>query len=252
MATEQSSAASILDETYFNQSLALIRDSQVVQPVDLQALEGIREELSQNFWNAQMFRSEWEMRNSVLNDTKFPTADAKFWQAVREQNVHFQELVLLCYEVRKSLQEMKIEEAELAKLEEQLTQEEEGTPDYTILEAEAEIKRIEIEKRKFLLLGMQKTAKDRIREIVTWHKIMQELIPQMKYSTTSYEEHQPESYYLRFQKQVENMNKTGWQGANVGEVNNLLGLWDMAQKAVRPSLPESKEPPSLEKPKLDW
>ena len=47
-----------------------------------------------------------EVPVSVLNDIKFPTPAAKYWQAMREQNVMFQELVMLSYEYRKNLVEI--------------------------------------------------------------------------------------------------------------------------------------------------
>ena len=33
----------------------------------------------------QMFRTQTEMEFSVLNDAKYPTKAAKYWQCVREQ-----------------------------------------------------------------------------------------------------------------------------------------------------------------------
>ena len=52
------------------------------------------------------------MKYSVLNDIKFPSWAAKFWQAVREQNVMFTNLVYLSCDY-----EEKEGELELLKLE---------------------------------------------------------------------------------------------------------------------------------------
>ena len=42
------------------------------------------------------------MRFSVLSDNKYPTKAAKYWQSVREQNTHFENLVSLSFDARKN------------------------------------------------------------------------------------------------------------------------------------------------------
>jgi len=216
---------------YVEQSLALMREASILEPLGLQELEAIKEPLEQRFWAGQHFRSEWEMRNSVLTDTKFPTPDAKYWQSVREQGVHFQELVMLCYEQRKSLQLLRIDEASVTELEEKRDLVEEGTTAWTKADARVEIKKIDLERRRFQLVQMRKVAQDRVREVLTWHQIMGEL--SLKHGIESYEDHQPESYYLRFRNQVAQMDRSGWEGAGVGEVSNLLSLQQMSEKSMQ-------------------
>ena len=48
-------------------------------------------ELQDTWVKKQMFRTETEMRFSVLSDNKYGTNAAKYWQSVREQNTHFDE-----------------------------------------------------------------------------------------------------------------------------------------------------------------
>ena len=219
---------------YLEMSLGLIESSELVGAELLSALEPIHEELGHNFAVAQMFRSEWEMRNSVLTDMKHPTADSKYWQAVREQQVHFQELVMLSYEYRMNAEKLRVIEAQLAKSERDLKlgigyqcQE-----DRDIEEARLGMKRIQAERMRFVMLNQQRTAKDRIREVTSWHRIMAELKPRMRYGTDSYEGHQPESYHLRFQNEMRALQQVGGN-SSASEVRNLVGLADMSQKAVR-------------------
>ena len=54
-----------------------------------------------------MFRTETEMRISVLNDLKHPTPGAKYWQAVREQNVFFEQMIFLSFDYRENDIEIK-------------------------------------------------------------------------------------------------------------------------------------------------
>ena len=58
-------------------------------------------ELKDTWDKKQMFRTETEMRISVLNDLKHPTPAAKYWQAVREQNVFFEQMVFLSFDYNK-------------------------------------------------------------------------------------------------------------------------------------------------------
>ena len=51
-------------------------------PEDVQFLEEVKEELNDTWTKRQIFRTETEMRISVLNDVKFPTNASKYWQAV--------------------------------------------------------------------------------------------------------------------------------------------------------------------------
>ena len=59
-------------------------------------------ELQDTWRKKQMFRTETEMRFSVLSDNKYPNAAAKYWQSVREQNTHFENLVHLSFDARKN------------------------------------------------------------------------------------------------------------------------------------------------------
>ena len=71
-------------------------------PEDVKFLEGVKEELNDTWNKRQIFRTETEMRISVLNDVKFPTNSSKYWQSVREQGVMFENLVTLSFEYRRN------------------------------------------------------------------------------------------------------------------------------------------------------
>ena len=70
-------------------------------------LEDLKIELQDNHNKVQIFRTETEMRYSVLNDGKFPTKAGKYWQCVREQNVFYVNLREDAYLYRKLLVEIK-------------------------------------------------------------------------------------------------------------------------------------------------
>jgi len=209
---------SLSELSYADQTLNLIES--LVDSQSLQKLGAIKAELLHNFEVEQIFRSRWEMENSVLNDVKFPTPDAKYWQAVREQQVHFQELTMLAFEHRKTKARIKLLLAKQAKLE--VFDDEQA--------ARAELLQIDIERLQYMLLHQARTAKDRIREILSWHDIMQRVRPQMKHGIDSYEDHQSESYYLRFQREQQIAKGVA---QSPSEARNLTALTEMATKRFK-------------------
>lgn len=199
---------------YDKLSLEIVRSSDILKQDDFRSLAQMREELKDVFLHSQVFRTRTEMEVSVLNDLKFPTPDAKYWQSVREQNVMFRELVMLSYEYRKNLVKIK-------KLERKLKEEKD--------DLERELIQINIEKRKFIALNQQRVAKDRIRELKEWHEIKKNLLPKMKYSLKDVNEHQLISYTKRFVGQYMAMKDKG----SPSERANLIGQLDKALKVCR-------------------
>ena len=189
---------------FFNTSLEIVQSSSILKLEDLDVIISLQPELEDTFLHSQVFRTRTEMEVSVLNDLKFPTPDSKYWQAIREQNVMFTELVFLSYEYRKN-------QIEIQKLQQDLEKEED--------DLEKELMKIEIEKKSFIALGQQKTAKDRIREIREWHEIKKQLLPNLKCSLVDCNEHQLISYTQRWINQSIAMEASG----SPAERQNLLG-----------------------------
>ena len=212
---------------FFDQSLVLIEGSDVISRGDLDSLSNIRVELQHNFKVGQVFRSKWEMRNSVLNDVKYPTPDSKYWQAVREQQTHFQELVMLSYDYYMNVEDLNLLEITLEERLELL-----GRYEYESIEHRKEVARInkikiEAEKLRFIMLDQQRVARNRVREVLEWHEIMEEEKPNMEHGTDSYEEHQGLSYLLRFTREMEiAQNST----QSPSEKRNLTAQYEMAKK----------------------
>jgi len=72
--------------------------------------EALKEELIENREKAQLFRTETEMRYSVLNDGSHPTKASKYWQCVREMNAMYETLIDDDYMYKKMLIEARIED----------------------------------------------------------------------------------------------------------------------------------------------
>ena len=89
----------------------------LLDPEDVQHFKGLTEELRDTWTKKQMFRTETEMQFSVLNDAKYPTKAAKYWQCVREQNVFLENLMSLSFDYRRT-------EVKIKRLQEKLDKEE--------------------------------------------------------------------------------------------------------------------------------
>ena len=69
---------------------------------DSKAIAVLRDELVDNWKKKQIFRTETEMRISVLNDAKHPTDASKYWQSVREMGAMFDALMGLSFDLRRN------------------------------------------------------------------------------------------------------------------------------------------------------
>jgi hypothetical protein len=189
------------DETPFD----IITQSEILTRDDFKDLAKMSEELKETFVKVQMFRTRTEMEVSILNDIKHPTPASKYWQAVREQNTMFQEMVMLSYEYRKNLVEIKILDKKIEKEEDEL---------------ERELLKIEKEKKIFISKNQERTAKARITEMKEWSDIKQREAKMMNSGElANVDNHQLISYVKRWIKQSIVMGGTG----SPAERQNLLG-----------------------------
>lgn len=191
----------LLNETPFG----IILNSEILTTDELKSLEPLKQELKETFVKSQLFRTRTEMEVSVLNDLKFPTPTLKYWQATREQNTMFQELVFLSYEYRKNIIEIQIlrrkMDTEKDILEKQLLQ-------------------IEIEKKRFVSKTQERTAKDRIRELKAWSEIkIREAGMMTKSDLTEVDNGQLIGYTKRWIQQSIVMGQNG----SPAERQNLIG-----------------------------
>jgi len=171
-------------------------------------------ELQDTWVKKQMFRTETEMRFSVLSDNKYGNNAAKYWQSVREQNTHFENLMRLSFEYRKN-------DVKIKKLQREIKKEKDPL--------EKELKQVEIEEKLYGRATMELVAKARMREISTWSKLKKEF-NDGKFDDQNVDTHQAESYMHRLEQQ----KLTLTQGSSQPEVFNVLGQLETL-KRVRKS-----------------
>jgi len=197
--------------------------TKILDEQDVKQFKTLIPELKDTWKKKQMFRTETEMRFSVLSDNRFGTNAAKYWQSVREQNSHFENLMRLSFDARKNAVEIK-------KLQKKIKNEKDPL--------EREFLEIEMEQKIYDQASMELVAKHRMREVASWAKLKKEF-NDGSFDDQDVNTHQAESYTHR----LEQMRKTITPGTTQPEVFNLLGQLETL-KRVRQSgelLPQTKK-----------
>ena len=170
---------------------------------DLNTFKGLVDELRDTWTKKQIFRTETEARISVLQDAKYPTLAAKYWQCVREQNVFLENLMSLSFEYRRNDAKIKW-----------LTKKVETEKD----EYKLECFKIDLDEKIYAKASMELTAKDRMREINMWSQLKIEF-NDGSFDTKDVNRHQLESYHQIMKNKAETLTS----GSSQPEVFNVLG-----------------------------
>ena len=175
----------------------------LLDPEDVKEFKAMTAELRDTWTKKQVFRTETEMRMSVLQDMKYPTTAAKYWQCVREQNVFLENLMSLSFDCRRS-------EAKVKWLEKKIETEQD--------EYKLEKYKIDLDEARYGLANMQLVARDRMREIKLWSTLKKEF-DDGTFDTKDVNRHQLESYHLIMKNKAETLTS----GSSQPEVFNVLG-----------------------------
>ncbi len=170
---------------------------------DVKEFKALTGELRDTWTKKQVFRTETEMRMSVLQDAKYPTKASKYWQCVREQNVFLENLMSLSFDARRN-------EVKLKKLKQKLEKEEDPI--------KRELLQIDIDEKTYSVANMQLVARDRMREIKLWSTLKKEF-NDGTFDTKDVNRHQLDSYHLIMKNKAETLTS----GSSQPEVFNVLG-----------------------------
>jgi len=194
----------------------------ILDEEDVKQFKSLIPELKDTWKKKQMFRTETEMRFSVLSDNKYPTKAAKYWQCVREQNTHFENLMHLSFDARKN-------DVEIDKIRDKISKEKN--------KLEKQLLQIELEEKIYSKASMELVAKHRMREVATWSKLKKEF-DDGKFDKEDVNTHQAKSYMLRLQHQKATLTP----GSSQPEVFNVLGQLDTLDRVIRDGelLPKGK------------
>jgi hypothetical protein len=175
----------------------------LLDPNEVKEFKELTNELRDTWTKKQVFRTETEMRMSVLQDAKYPTKASKYWQCVREQNVFLENLMSLSFDARRN-------EVKLKRLEEKLLKEEDPL--------KRELLQIDIDEKTYSVANMQLVARDRMREIKLW-SILKKEFNDGSFDDKDVNSHQLDSYHLIMKNKAETLTS----GSSQPEVFNVLG-----------------------------
>jgi hypothetical protein len=206
-----------MSENNQKQELAVTDDLKnilaVLKPQDAKEVLRLKEELADNWNKKQIFRTETEMRISVLNDVSHPTPASKYWQSVREMLAHFDALMNLSFDMRKA-------DVERLRLERKMKEAELKGDNLDIMETQ-----IELDQNLYNKACMEQVAHDRVREIQTWSKIKSEL-NDGTFDDQNVNTHQAEGLLLRLENRVRAITPS----TDSTEVLNAVGPYETALK----------------------
>jgi hypothetical protein len=180
----------------------------VLNEDDANIILSLKDELVDNWHKKQIFRTETEMRVSVLNDAKHPTNASKYWQSVREMSAHFDALMNLSFDLRKNT----VENLRYNKQMEELLADPNANR-FDIMELE-----IDIDRNLYDRSCMLQVAKDRVRELSLWSTIKKEL-DDNSFDVENVNTHQAESLHRYFENRVKSLNDS----SAPGEIINAMG-----------------------------
>ena len=202
---------------------------------DLSAFKGMVDELRDTWTKKQMFRTETEARFSVLQDNRYPTKAAKYWQCVREQSSYLDNLMSLSFDYRRN-------EAKIKWLEKKVGKEED--------EYKSTKYQIDLDEARFGKASMEKTARHRMREIKMWSKLKKEF-NDGSFNDKDVNQHQLESYHRMYKHKAQNITHSTSESEVFNIVGQLKSLERIKQTGELENKTEKKEElPQYEKPKI--
>ena len=177
---------------------------------DLSSFKGMVDELRDTWTKKQMFRTETEARFSVLQDNRYPTKAAKYWQCVREQSTYLDNLMTLSFDYRRNEAKIKWLEGKIEKEEDEYKQ-----TKY----------QIDIDECRFAKASMEKVAKHRMREIKMWSKLKKEF-NDGSFNDKDVNQHQLESYGQQYAQKAKTLNNN----SSDTDIFNVMGQLDSLRR----------------------
>jgi len=177
---------------------------------DLSSFKGMVDELRDTWTKKQMFRTETEARFSVLQDNRYPTKAAKYWQCVREQSSYLDNLMTLSFDYRRN-------EAKIKWLEGKIDKEED--------EYKSTKYQIDIDECRFAKASMEKVAKHRMREIKMWSGLKKEF-NDGSFNDKDVNQHQLESYGMQYAEKARQLT----ENSSDTDKFNVLGQLQSLQR----------------------
>ena len=199
---------------YSKTGIDKIRDVSIIEDKEMKIISDLAPELQRIFEVHQVFRTETEMRYSVLSHIKFPTPASKYWQSIREQNVFFTNLINVSCDYEEEQGKLELLELDLTEID---TSSNRG-------KAEEKIIKSKIKRSQFSLMEMRITARDQVREIRIWEQIKNELKIQADFDTNDANTNQLESLQKRWESELELSKLTNHKDLGRNSISGLATI----------------------------
>ena len=197
----------------------------LLEKEDLSSFKLMVDELRDTWTKKQMFRTETEARFSVLQDNRYPTKAAKYWQCVREQSTYLDNLMTLSFDYRRN-------EAKIKWLEKKVEKEED---EYKLSKYQ-----IDLDEARFGKASMEKTAKHRMREIKMWSMLKKEF-NDGSFNDQDVNQHQLESYHRMYAGKAKSITNNTPEAEVFNIVGQLRSLERIKQTGELENKTETKE-----------
>ena len=197
----------------------------LLEKEDLSAFKGMVDELRDTWSKKQMFRTETEARFSVLQDNRYPTKAAKYWQCVREQSTYLDNLMALSFDYRRN-------EAKIKWLESKIEKEED--------EYKSTKYQIDLDEARFGKASMEKVARHRMREIKMWSMLKKEF-NDGSFNDKDVNQHQLESYHKMYAGKARSITSSTPESEVFNIVGQLRSLERIKQTGELENKTEKKE-----------
>jgi len=197
----------------------------LLEKEDLSSFKGMVEELRDTWTKKQMFRTETEARFSVLQDNRYPTKAAKYWQCVREQSSYLDNLMALSFDFRRN-------DAKIKWLEKKIKSEKD---EYKLSKYQ-----IDLDECHFGKAGMEQVAKNRMREIKMWSMLKLEF-NDGSFNTKDVNQHQLESYGLQYAEKAKTLNANSSEAETFNIIGQLQSLQRIKKSGELENNTEKKE-----------
>lgn len=189
------------------------------------ALQNLLGEIQGAEENFVIWRTFTEANFSVLNDVNFPTPDSKYHQAIREQLVFYDQLVLLSFDFREK-------EIDLSEVLEKLNTTAKGYEKQRL-----EVKR---DRLQYEIDGMKRQAKDRIRELQMWSEIKASLTESSEFDTENKDAGELIALTVRYCREALMIDRTNC--SDPGAVVNIIAqaatcLKECSRRGIMDQLP---------------
>jgi len=123
-------------------------------------------ELLNDIKDVPMGRSEFQIHHFVLNGKEFPTEWSKFQQTKLELHIGIQSLMDMYFQLIEAQTNIELTKAEIEELQIETSK---------INSAKIKLKQINIDKNRFKIISIQRTAQEKLKEIIVFYTIFNDL-----------------------------------------------------------------------------